>query len=121
MLEGDYDRSTVNSPKPNQRSSKSEYISHSDMKSSINRGQDYPKTELSHDSRQQKTRKVKELVIMDDLTVIEIESNRVKKNNHISSKTANEFGISGKKHDINQMFEGYLMDNVHLTQNPKQN
>jgi hypothetical protein len=38
---------------------------------------------------------------MDDLTVIEIESNRVKKNNRISSNTANEFGISGKKHDIN--------------------
>ena len=38
---------------------------------------------------------------MDDLTVIEIESNRVKKNNRISSNTANEFDISGEKHNIN--------------------
>ena len=51
---------------------------------------------------------------MDDLTVIEIESNSVKKNNRISSNTANEFDkpfifflkyyfyfISGKKHNIN--------------------
>jgi hypothetical protein len=58
---------------------------------------------------------------MDDLTVIEIESNRVKKNNRISSNTANEFDISGEKQNINKMFEGYLMENVHLTQNPKVN
>jgi hypothetical protein len=32
---------------------------------------------------------------MDDLTVIEVESNRVKKNNRISSNTANVYDITG--------------------------
>jgi hypothetical protein len=32
---------------------------------------------------------------MDDLTVIEVESNRVTKNNRISSNTANVYDITG--------------------------
>jgi hypothetical protein len=38
---------------------------------------------------------------MDDLTVIEIESNRVTRNNRISSNTTNEFDIKGEKQNVN--------------------
>jgi hypothetical protein len=38
---------------------------------------------------------------MDDLTVIEVESNRMTRNNRISSNTAKEFDIKGEKQNMN--------------------
>ena len=110
ILEDDQDTSTIRSPtNQNVRSSRSEYLSFNDLKSSKVRGQEYPKTELSHHSGQSKSRRVKQLIIMDDLTVIEVESNRVTRNNRISANTANDFDIKGDKINVNKMFEGYLM------------
>ncbi len=87
------------------------------MQSSNKRGQqEYPKTEISHRSGQSKNGAAKQLIIIDDFTVIEVSSNKPFKIDDISTNPHKSIDIKGEKISVNNMIEGYQNNPRNLSQ-----